>query len=216
MIFREDGVNGTTGVTQFGSHHAGPVIGGTNMGDQGEGAAGNAAGLYGSASGSPASLRAVGDDVNAGINVQSKGLGVVQLVANSQQRYMANPVSKTITDTGAVSLFDVACDSAVVKLVGGSLDYLVEASDGTDYQAKAGVVHWAAVNKAAALTLSIVEDTAAFATAVSAGTLTLAWTFVAGTQKGTVKVTPTGSLTETTPYRITYTVRPIVGAVTIL
>ena len=213
MIFREDGVNGTAGITQIGSHHAGPVIGGCNMGDQAEGALGNAAGLYGAATGANPSVRAIGDDANITLDLQGKGTGSVSMTANGQQRFIANPVSKTIVDGSATSLFDVAC--AASAMVGGQLDYLIEASDGTDFQAQAGTVQYAAVNKAGTHTTSIVEDSTAFASALSSGTLTRAWTLVTGTNKVTAKLQPTGSLTETT-FRITYTVRPIKGAVTIL
>src|SRR5262249_36119056 len=98
---------------------------------------------------------------------------------------------------------------------GGFLNYLVQGFDGTDLQALSGVVTYAAVNKAGTLTLTITEVTANQAKAVSSGTLTLAWTFGTGTNKGTIKLQPTGSLTETV-YTVTYTVYPIVGAVTIL
>lgn len=128
-------------------------------------------------------------------------------------RLIVNATTKTIVDGAATSLFDVAC--AAAAMVGGLIFYTVEASDGTDHQALAGIVSYAAVNKAATLTLTITELATTQAKAVSAGTLTLAWTFVTGTNKGTVKLQPTGSLTETT-YRLTYTVVPLIGAVTIL
>jgi hypothetical protein len=130
-------------------------------------------------------------------------------------RALFNSVPKTIVDGSATSLFDVAC--AANTVCGGTILYTVTASDGTDFQALTGMVTYAAVNKATAITLTITEATANQAKAVSAGTLTLAWTFVAGTAKGTVKLQPTGSLTETL-YTVTYTVIPTIGtsSVTIL
>jgi hypothetical protein len=128
-------------------------------------------------------------------------------------RIVLNATAKTIVDGSATSLFDVACASGAI--CGGKIDYSVLASDGTDFQSLTGIVTYAAVNKAATLTLTITEVAANQAKAVSSGTLTLAWTFVTGTAKGTVKLTPTGSLTETV-YTIVYTVYPLRGAVTIL
>jgi hypothetical protein len=128
-------------------------------------------------------------------------------------RVVLNATAKTIVDGSATSLADVACASGAA--CAGLLFYHVFASDGTDHQAMAGMVSYSAVNKGGTLTLTITNATANDAKAVSSGTLTLAWTFVTGTSKGTIKLQPTGSLTETT-YTVSYTVFPIVGAVTIL
>lgn len=124
-----------------------------------------------------------------------------------------NPTAKTIVDGSATSLFEVALANSTGA--GGMAFYLVQASDGTDFQAMSGMVSYAVVDKAGTKTLVITDVTANNAKAVSAGTLTLAWTFVTGTGKATVKLQPTGSLTETS-YTVSYTVFPIVGAVTIL
>lgn len=121
--------------------------------------------------------------------------------------------TKTIVDGSATSLFDVAVPSG--DRSGGVLFGLVEASDGTDHQADMVMATFSAVNKAGTVTATVTYATANEAKAVSAGTLTLAFTNVAGTLKSTVKLQPTGSLTETT-YRFTYVVVPIRGAITIL
>jgi hypothetical protein len=128
-------------------------------------------------------------------------------------RAVFNAAAKTIVDGSATSLFDVACTAATK--CGGVIHFLVFASDATDHQAIAGIATYAMVNKAGTNTLTVTYATANEAKAVSSGTLTLAWTFVTGTNKGTVKLQPTGSLTETT-YTVSYTVYPIAGAVTIL
>lgn len=144
------------------------------------------------------------------VNLIKSAAGGVDI---ADQRILINPTAKTIVDASATSLFDVAI--ANNTMVGGVIEYLVEASDGTDFQALTGIVTYAAVSKVATKTLTITEVAGNQAKAVSSGTLTLAWTFVTGTGKGTVKLQPTGSLTETT-YRVTYTVKPIKGSVTIL
>lgn len=132
---------------------------------------------------------------------------------NGVNKLVLNPTAKTIVDGSATSLFDVAC--AASALVSGVIFYQVQASDGTDFQSLTGMVTYAAVNKAGTLTLTITEATGNQAKAVSAGTLTLSWTFVTGASKGTVKLTPTGSLTETL-YTVSYTVLPVSGTITIL
>lgn len=129
------------------------------------------------------------------------------------QRVVPNPTSKAIVDASATSLFDVSCPASAS--CGGFIVYHVFDTDGTDFQGLSGLVTYAAVNKAATLTLTITELATTQAKAVSSGTLTLAWTFVTGTNKGTVKLQPTGSLTETT-FNVTYTVFPIKGNITVL
>lgn len=132
---------------------------------------------------------------------------------SGQVRFLANGASKTIVDGSATSLFDVAC--AAGARASGVVLYNVFASDGTDYQSMTGMATYSAVNKAGTLTLAVGYATGNDAKAVSSGTLTLSFTFVTGTNKGTFKLTPTGSLTETT-YFIFYTVLPLAGTITIL
>lgn len=141
----------------------------------------------------------------------SSGNVLYKLDANG--RGALTPAGKTIVDGSATALFDVAC--AAGAMVGGTIHYVVRASDGADFQALSGIVTYSAVNKAGTLTLTITEVTANQAKAVSSGTLTLAWTFVTGTNKGTVKLQPTGSLTETT-YDVSFSVTQTQGAITIL
>lgn len=133
---------------------------------------------------------------------------------NGLGRVIYNPTAKTIVDGSATSLADIACASGTRS--GGFLWYNVEASDGTEHQSLVGLVTYACVNKAGTLTLTITEASGNQAKAVTgASTLTLAWTFVTGTNKGTIKLQPTGSLTETT-YQVWYTICPMLGAATIL
>jgi len=124
------------------------------------------------------------------------------------------PKQTTIVDGSATSLADIAVPASA--MVGGIIHYLVRATDGTDFQALAGMVTYSCVNKAATITGTITEVAGNQAKTVSSGTLTLAWTIVAGTNKMTIKLQPTGSLTETTPYDVTFTITPLLGAATIL
>lgn len=122
---------------------------------------------------------------------------------------------KTIVDGSATSLFDLAVASGAIS--GGWAFYLVEASDGTDFQAMSGMITFSCVNKAGTVTATAPGyATGNDCKSVSAGTLTLAWTSTAGTLKTTVKLQPTGSLTETTPYRVSLMIFPFRGAITLV
>lgn len=134
------------------------------------------------------------------------------LDANSVNRAIYNSVAKGVTNASATALFDVA--RANNSYAGGVIFYLLEVTDGTDYQALTGVVTYAMVDKAGTGTFTITEVAGNQAKAVSTGTLTVAWTFVTGTAKGTVKLQTTTSLTATTN-QVFYSVYPIAGAVTI-
>lgn len=128
-------------------------------------------------------------------------------------RIILNAAAKTIVDGSATSLFEVAVTAG--QMVGGTFSFLIRASDATDHQAIAGYASYAAVNKAGTTTRTVTYDAANEAKAVSAGTLTLSFTATDDTNKTTIKLQPTGSLTETT-YTIEYTIFPIRGTVTIL
>lgn len=128
-------------------------------------------------------------------------------------RMVPNAVAKTIADGAATSLFEVAI--AAAGYAAGLIAFAVFASDGTDHQVDSGIATYSGVNKAGTTTRGITYATANEAKAVSSGTLTLAFTATDDTNKMTVKLQPTGSLTETV-YTVVYTVFPLVGTVTIL
>lgn len=159
------------------------------------------------------SIAATGDDTDIGLTLATKGLGVYKVLANGVNRAVYNPTAKTIVDGSATSLFSVAATAG--QYAAGMMDFVVFASDGTDHQALTGRAAYAAVNKAGTLTRTITYTTAPEAKAVSSGTLTLAFTTTDDTNVMTVKLQPTGSLTETT-YTILYTLLPLQGTVTIL
>lgn len=109
--------------------------------------------------------------------------------------------SKPLTDA-ATSLFEIALPT--LAMAGGMLMWTIEATDGTDMQAYSGITTFAGVNKGGTYTTQVTSDTNNDAKAVSAGTLTATFAISNGTNKITMQVTPSGSLTETS-YRITYT-----------
>jgi len=134
--------------------------------------------------------------------------------ANSQSRLVLNPTAKTIVDGSATALFSVAVPAST--MIGGAGFFLVRSSDGTDFQADAGLFTFSAEAKATVVVGAITYVAANEAKSVSAGTLTLAFTAdVSVANVVTYKVQPTGSLTETL-YTIEYTVFPVRGTVTIL
>lgn len=169
---------------------------------------GNGIDVRSSAASANPKIVGVGDDTNVSPELVAKTAGL------EQQRFIANGARKTIVDGAATALFNVAC--AALAGIGGFIDFVVFASDGVDMQVIAGRAAYGAVNKAGTVTATITYTTAPEAKAVSAGTLTLAFT-AAENPADTVefRVQPTGSLTETT-YTIEYNVQPIRGAVTIL
>jgi hypothetical protein len=137
------------------------------------------------------------------------------LDANNTARTILNPTAKTIVDGSATSLFSVAV--AASTMIGGMGNFLVRASDGTDFQTISGIFTYSAEAKATVVVGAITYVAANEAKSVSAGTLTLAFTAdVSVANVVTYKLQPTGSLTETTPYTVEYTLFPIRGVVTIL
>jgi hypothetical protein len=130
-------------------------------------------------------------------------------------RLIPNPTAKTIVDGSATALFSVAVPA--LSGIGGVGHFLVRASDGTEFQADAGLFTYSAEAKTTTVVGTITYVAANEAKAVSSGTLTLAFTAdVSVNNVVTYKVQPTGSLTETAPYTIEYTLFPIRGVVTIL
>lgn len=123
-------------------------------------------------------------------------LGNVLYSIGANGRPVASPPAKAITGGSANSLATVAVPAS--GMVGGVIHYLVQASDGTDFQALEGIVTYTAVNKAGTVTGTITEVAANQAKTVSSGTLTVTWTIVPGTNNVTIKVQPTTSLTATT------------------
>lgn len=109
---------------------------------------------------------------------------------------------KNLTDA-ATNLFDVTLNAG--EMAGGAIVWTIIASNGTDHQSYSGIATYAVVNKAGTYTTQITHNTANDSKAVSSGTLTAAWTVLNGTNKVTIRVTPTGSLTETI-YQILYSV----------
>ncbi len=117
---------------------------------------------------------------------------------------------------GAVTLFTVT--TAALNAAGGWFTYNLFITDGTDIQSLSGNVEYSQVNKAGTLTQTIQEATIATvqAKAVSAGTVTIAWTMTdGGSGVGSIKCNVTTSLTPTTD-AMSFTVVPVRGTVVLV
>lgn len=150
---------------------------------------------------------------NSGVEQLSiNGSGAI-LDKNGLNRQIYQTSAKTIVDGAATALFSVPV--AQGSYIGGVFDFQVYASDGTDFQVITGHGAYSVVNKAGTLTSTITQATAVEAKAVSAGTITLAWTIAEDSADvATIKLTPTGSLTETS-YTVLLNIRPLKGTVTL-
>ncbi len=102
--------------------------------------------------------------------------------------------SITLTDNVATTICTIALASGA--RVGGTIHYSIDVTDNTDHQVRTGSVDFAAVDKATTLTSQITENDTQ-AVAVSAGTLTDAWSISDGTNAISIQVTADSSLTPT-------------------
>jgi hypothetical protein len=105
------------------------------------------------------------------------------------------PSELNLTDGVATSLFEIALPT--LAMTGGTIEYTILATDGTDMQSLSGFVAFSAVNKGASYTTQITENASNQSKAVSAGTITGAWTVLNGTDKVTIQLNADTSLTPT-------------------
>lgn len=145
--------------------------------------------------------RSTGSAISGNVTIKTAIAGTTGSTMNSTvDRYIVNANRKSLTDA-STNIFEVALPT--LKGTMGTIRFEIYASDGTDVQVRSGVVHYSAVNKGGSYTTNItVMDERVVA---SAGTLTATWGITGGTNKVTIDVTPSGSLTETT-YYILYTI----------
>lgn len=131
------------------------------------------------------------------VRVQTSLVGAAASTMNSLvDRVIVKAGRLTLTNSSANNVVDVALPT--LTGTAGMIRYEVYATDGTDVQVRRGSMQYSAVNKSGTYT----SETAVTAEAAScsAGTLTATWGIANGTNKITVQVTPTSSLTTTTLY----------------
>lgn len=63
------------------------------------------------------------------------------------------PSRKYLTDNSVVGLFDIALGSN--QTTGGTVNYTMHATNGTDYQSHSGIMNWSAVSKGTAITAGV-------------------------------------------------------------
>lgn len=116
----------------------------------------------------------------------------------------AKPIS--LTSGAAANVIDIPLPT--LAMTGGSVAWTIICTDGTDMQTVAGTITYSAVNKGGSYTKDIETVSSAtpsdaitpvigWAKSLSAGTLTTAWAVTTGTNKITLQVTVTTSLTAT-------------------
>jgi hypothetical protein len=112
--------------------------------------------------------------------------------------------AKAVTNNSNTSVVDIGI--AASQMAGGTISFACESTDATNFQATAGQINFAGVNKAATMTCSAAV-TGTNATAASSGTLAVTATATTGTALCHVQVNCNSSLTPSSGYpRITYTV----------
>lgn len=142
--------------------------------------------------------------------------GKPSLLAKAQKALgigTSSSTPKAVPNGTATGLFTLPL--ATGATIGGAIRYNYLATDGTDYQSLTGFVTYAGVNKAGTFTGQITELTTLQAKAVSAGTITLAWTITWAANVATIKLQPTTSLTATTA-NVTYVAQPLRQTITAL
>jgi hypothetical protein len=121
---------------------------------------------------------------------------------------------KTLTESSATSF--VRVDIASGSVVGGVIEYTIEANDSTDFQSRSGIIPFTAVNKAGTETGTLgTVGAATEVVAVSTGTLTNTFTIDTTPTNGiNIQSNAVSSLTQTT-LRINYRVTISSGTATV-
>lgn len=132
-------------------------------------------------------------DIASSIHLQTGQTGVASTLLN---RMIVNSVAKSLTSTVASGLIRISLASGT--MAGGRIKWVIRATDGVDFQSISGLTTFAGVNKAGVITSTATNNATNDALAVSAGTLTTAWSTSAGAGTVDIQVTATTSLTTTT------------------
>lgn len=107
---------------------------------------------------------------------------------STAQRYYVNGSQKILTDGAATGIITIT--SRTNSFVGGTLDYTIESSDGTEHQVLSGIVTYSCVNTNGVWYAKTATEAAGNqATAVTSGTLTTAWTITDAASGGSTNVT---------------------------
>src|SRR3990167_3382187 len=122
-----------------------------------------------------------------------KNTSIVSLDTVGSQRVLVGVFKSGLSNGSANSIFSAAIGDDAWG--GGVIDWKIEVTDGTDFQARTGITTWCVASKAGVITTDV--DEIGGSVAVSSGTLTGTWSVTTGTNLITLKLTSTSSLTPT-------------------
>jgi hypothetical protein len=138
----------------------------------------------------------LGTGTGAGGNVMEKTGFSAKTTGTSQHTSVDRAIivakGKVLTSASAISLFEVALPA--LAMCGGAIQATIVCTNGTDMQAFTQSVTYSAVNKAGVYTKSITATTGD-KSVTGASTLTTVWSILDGTNKVTIQVAATTSLT---------------------
>lgn len=135
------------------------------------------------------------------VNIKVSNSGASGSSVNSLIDRQVIGAKKALTSGSATGLVDIALPT--LTATGGVLKVTIVAINATDIQQRTQVVQFGGVNKAGTYTTNatVISENASLST----GTLTGAWTVVNGTNKVTLTLNATSSITPTTLY-VTYSI----------
>lgn len=121
---------------------------------------------------------------------------IVHAIDMQDLKFYAYPGSKSLTESVATGIVEIPIESNSV--LSATLQYTVNADDGTDFQVLTGEVLITAANKNGTITVSTPGNMGSENVSCSSGTLTNSVTVSTGTNKITVNLNAVSSLTQTT------------------
>lgn len=121
---------------------------------------------------------------------------IIEEIAMNDMGFYAHPLTVTLVESTATGIVEIPIESGSV--LGGTLQYTIQADDGVDFQSLEGEVRFVAVNKAGTISIGTPSTVGTESVVCSTGTLSNATTLSTGTDKVTVKLNAVSSLTQTT------------------
>lgn len=155
-----------------------------------------------------------GTAISPGVDIaRSLGTSALRWSDAYVARSIQGALQKTLVDSVATEFVQVSVASGAV--VGGLVHYTIEASDAADFQARTGTVPFTAVNKAGTETCTIDAADGDEVVAVSAGTLTNAFTCTTTPTNGILLLANANPSLVATTLRINYRVTITSGTATV-
>lgn len=185
------GRGGAAGTIQFGyADAAAPVAQTLQVQSVVAGTADGTAGKDWTLKASSGTGTGVGGNIIFKTPFSAKSSGTGQGTWVSRQIFVSK--GKVLTSTAALSLVDIALPT--LAMCGGQIEATIVCTDGTEMQSLTQIITFASVNKGGVYTDSITATTGD-KTVTGGSTLTSAWSILDGTNKVTIQLTATTSLT---------------------